>query len=93
MATGADAEYDRVVLAHFEPIFAAWRAVVARAQDRGELAAGVDPDTVVSALAAPLLVTPLLFHRRATSAEVRRLADLVAAGARALSDDGQGRSA
>jgi len=49
MATGADAEYDRVVLAHYEPIFAAWRAVVTRAQDRDELDAGVDPDTVVMA--------------------------------------------
>ena len=88
MATGADAEYDRVVLAHYEPIFAAWRAVVTRAQQRGELEAGVDPDTVVMAIAAPMVVTPLLFHRAVGAGAVRRLADLVAAGAR-----GQGASA
>jgi len=82
MATGADAEYDRVVLAHYEPIFAAWRAVVTRAQDRDELDAGVDPDTVVMALASPMLVAPLLFHRTVGAGTVRRLADLVAAGAR-----------
>ena len=79
---GADAEYHRVVLAHYEPIFAAWRAVVTRAQDRGELDAAVDPDTVVMALASPMLVPPLLFHRTVGAGTVRRLADLVAAGAR-----------
>ena len=55
---------------------------------RGELDAGVDPDTVVMALASPMLVTPLLFHRAVGAGAVRRLADLVAAGAR-----GQGASA
>jgi AcrR family transcriptional regulator len=80
MASGSAPDFDALVLETFEPVFVAWRALVERARDRGEVRAGVDSDTVLLSLASPLLVMPLLFHRTPTPTEVRRIADLVYAG-------------
>ena len=83
MARGDDPEYERIVLQHYAPLFEAWRAVVERARERGELAVAVDADAVVLALVSPLLLVPLLFHRTLTTGEVERHAGLVIAATRA----------
>src|SRR4051794_2877679 len=80
MASGSAPDFDALVLETFEPVFAAWRALVDRARQRGDVRADVDPDTVLLSLASPLLVIPLLFHRKPSAAEARRIADLVYAG-------------
>ena len=80
MASGSAPDFDAIVLERFGPVFDAWRAMVERARGRGEVRADVDADTILYALASPLLSIPLVFHRRPTRTEVTRLADLVIAG-------------
>ena len=80
MAAGDAPDFDAIVLDRFAPVFDAWRSMVERARARGELRADVDADTVLLALASPLLTIPLVFHRTPTRTEVSRLADLVVAG-------------
>ena len=83
MASGQHPDYDALVLEWFEPLFDGWRAMVERAVARREVRPDVDADTVLLMVASPLLMVPLLFHRRLTRAEVVRIADLaVAATAR-----------
>ena len=77
MSSGAHPEFTAAVLDHYGPLFQDWQALVRRAQARGEVAADVDPDTVLLALASPLVVVPLLFRAPLTDADVDRLADLV----------------
>jgi hypothetical protein len=77
MASGAHPEFTDAVLAHYGPLFDDWRALVRRAQVRGEAAADLDPDTVLLAIASPLVVVPLLFRGTLTDGDVDRLADLV----------------
>jgi AcrR family transcriptional regulator len=79
MAGGRHPDYDHAVLRHYAPLFDAWRNVVERARARGELYDGVDADTVILTLVAPLLMVPLLFHRAPTESEVERLAGLLVA--------------
>ena len=79
MAGGRHRAFDETVLRHYEPLFDGWRAMVERARARGELREGVDADTVLMTLASPLLVQPLVFHRRPRDAEVDRIAALVVA--------------
>jgi AcrR family transcriptional regulator len=79
MAGGRHPDYDAVVLEHYAPLFDAWRAVIERARERGELRDGLDADTIILTLVSPLLLVPLLFHRRLTRGEVRRHADLIVA--------------
>jgi AcrR family transcriptional regulator len=80
MATGEAPEFDAFVLEQYEPVFGAWRAMVERARARNEVRADADADAVLLALAAPLVVIPLLFHRTPTDAEVAQLIDVVYAG-------------
>jgi AcrR family transcriptional regulator len=77
MASGSHPDYTAAVLAHYEPLFDGWRAMVARARDRGELADGVDVDAVLLTLASPLVVVPLLFRRPLRSDEVDGIVALV----------------
>lgn len=79
MASGQHPDYDALVLEWFEPLFDGWRAMVERAAVRGEVRADVDADTVLLMVASPLLMVPLLFHRRLTRTEVTRIADLAVA--------------
>jgi AcrR family transcriptional regulator len=83
MASGQHPEYDDLAIEHFAPLFEAWTTVIERARARGELRAGVDADAIVMALASPLLVVPLVFHRALTAAEIRAHVDLLLAGTRA----------
>ena len=80
MASGAAPDFDALVLEQYEPVFDAWRAMVERARARREVRADVDTDAVLLALASPLVVIPLLFHRAPTDAEVGRLVEIVHAG-------------
>jgi AcrR family transcriptional regulator len=80
MATGEAPEFDAFVLEQYEPVFDAWRSMVERARVRSEVRADVDADAVLLALASPLVVIPLLFHRAPTDAEVAQLIDVVYAG-------------
>jgi hypothetical protein len=77
MSSGAHPEFSDAVLDHYGPLFADWQALVRRAQVRGDVAADIDPDTVLLALASPLVVVPLLFRAPLTDDDVGRLADLV----------------
>lgn len=79
MASGQHPDYDALVLEYFEPLFDGWRALVERARERGEVRDDVDADTVMLMVASPLLMVPLLFHRRLTRTEVTRIADLAIA--------------
>jgi AcrR family transcriptional regulator len=80
MASGAAPDFDALVLEVYAPVFDAWRAMVERARDRGELRDDVDVDTVLLALASPMLIVPLLFRATLSPEQVRRVADLVHAG-------------
>ncbi|HVX19079.1 MAG TPA: TetR/AcrR family transcriptional regulator C-terminal ligand-binding domain-containing protein [Acidimicrobiales bacterium] len=85
MANGHDPDFEQLVLEHYAPLFAAWRAVVERARSRGDLAPDLDADAVVLALASPLVLVPLLFHRALRADEVVRHADLIVCAAAAPS--------
>jgi AcrR family transcriptional regulator len=80
MVTGEAPEFDALVLEQYEPVFDAWRSMVERARARNEVRADVDADAVLLALASPLVVVPLLFHRAPTDTEIERLIDVVYAG-------------
>jgi AcrR family transcriptional regulator len=80
MVSGEAPDFDALVLEQFEPVFDAWRAMVERARARNEVRADVDADAVLLALASPLVVIPLLFHRALTDAELEHLIDVVYAG-------------
>jgi AcrR family transcriptional regulator len=79
MASGQHPDFDALVLDYFAPLFDGWRALVERGRARGEVRADVDADTVMLMIASPLLMVPLLFHRRLTRTEVARIADLAIA--------------
>jgi AcrR family transcriptional regulator len=80
MASGAHPEFTDAVLDHYGPLFDDWRALVRRAQARGEAAADADPDAVLLALASPLLLVPLLYRGPLTAGDVDRIAALVLRG-------------
>jgi AcrR family transcriptional regulator len=80
MASGAHPEFTDAVLDHYGPLFDDWRALVRRAQGRGEVAADVDADAVLLALMSPLLLVPLLYGGPLTSGDVDRIAALVLRG-------------
>lgn len=80
MASGRHREYDEIVLTHYLPLFEGWTGVVERARERGEIPATVEADSVILALASPLLMIPLLFHRPPTRREVAGLCRLLLAG-------------
>lgn len=77
MAWGEHPAYTAAVLAHYETLFDDWRAMAARARDRGELADGVDVDATLLTLASPLVVLPLLFRRRVRDEELEHVIALV----------------
>jgi hypothetical protein len=77
MASGAHPEYTATVLDHYQELFDEWRAMVARACARGEVAPDVDADTVLLALASPLLLVPLLFRRSVSRRDVEHLVTLL----------------
>lgn len=77
MASGEHPEFTLAVLAHYQPLFAAWRAMVERAQDRGEVAADLNADAVVTMLTSPLVNTPLLFRRQLSRKALAAHVDLV----------------
>jgi hypothetical protein len=71
-----------MVLEHYSPRFDAWKAVIERAQQRGELRDGLDADSILLALASPLLLGPLLFRMDLTADDLDRHTDLIVAAPR-----------
>jgi AcrR family transcriptional regulator len=82
MASARDAGYNALVLEHYSPLFDAWKAVVERARQRGELRAGLDADSIMLLLASPLVLVPLLFRMDLTDDDLARHADLIVAATR-----------
>ena len=70
MASGAHPDYTSAVLEHYQPLFADWRTMLARAVDRGDIAPNVDFDAILRLLLAPLLLEPLLYRRTLTHREL-----------------------
>jgi AcrR family transcriptional regulator len=70
MASGAHPDYTSAVLEHYQPLFADWRTMLARAVDRGDIAPTVDFDAILRLLLAPLLLEPLLYRRTLTHREL-----------------------
>jgi AcrR family transcriptional regulator len=79
MASGRHRDYDEVVLRYYKPLFAGWTSLVERARLRGEVRDEVDADTVILLLISPLLMAPLVLHRKLSHVEVRDIADLIVA--------------
>lgn len=77
MASGAHPDFNDAVIAHYDELFEDWRVLVRDAQDRGAVRDEVDADTLLLALASPLLLVPLLFRRSIRPTRVDRLAALV----------------
>lgn len=80
MASGDHPEFVAAVLEHYRPFFAAWRAVVARAVERGEVRADLDADTVLLTLTSPFITVPLLFRGRSARPRVDDIVDIVLRG-------------
>jgi len=80
MATGSHPDYTAAVLEHYAAIFDDWRAMLARARDRGEVAPDLDADTILLTLVSPLVVVPLLFRRRLSADEIDAVVELVLRG-------------
>ena len=79
MASGEHPDYNAAVLEHYGPLFVAWRGMVERGRERGEVRADVDADAVLRTLSAPLIVGPLIFRRAVSAAEAAAVADLLIA--------------
>jgi AcrR family transcriptional regulator len=77
IASGAHPEFTRFQLEYYEPTLAAWRQMVRRGIERGEVAVDVDPDTVIALIASPLLTIPLLQRRSPRPDEVIEIGKLV----------------
>lgn len=77
MASGRHDDYTAAVLVAYESVFADWRAMIERAQARGEVAADLDVDVTVLTLVAPFVVVPLLFRMELSGANVDALVDLL----------------
>ena len=77
IASGLHPEFSEVLVDAFEPILEAWRRIVTRGMDRGEVAVDLDTDAVISLIASPLLATTVLARRDPTMAEVEAIARLV----------------
>ena len=80
MATGSHPDYTAAVLEHYAAIFDDWRAMLARARDRGEVAPDLDADTILLTLVSPLVVVPLLLRRRLSADEIDAVVELVLRG-------------
>lgn len=77
IASGLHREFSEVLIDAFEPVLEAWRRVVTRGMDRGEVIVDLDTDAVISLIASPLLVITVLERRDPTQAEVEAIARLV----------------
>jgi AcrR family transcriptional regulator len=82
MASGRHPDYNAMVLEHYSPLFDAWKAVIERAQQRGELRDGLDADSILLLLASPLVLVPLLFRMDLNDDDLDRHADLIVAATR-----------
>jgi AcrR family transcriptional regulator len=77
IASGQHREISDLLIDAFEPVLAAWRQVIARGVDRGEVLDDLDIDTVIKLVASPLLVITVLERRDPTHAEVEAIGRLV----------------
>ncbi len=77
IASGLHPELSEFLLDYFDPIVDAWRAIVERGIERGEVHPDVDPESVLFLIASPLIVITVLQRRAPTAAEVAELGKLV----------------
>ena len=80
MASGDHPEFVATVLEHYQPFFAAWRGVVARAVTRGEIRDDTDAGSVLLTLASPFITMPLLFRATTSAAQLDHIVDIVVRG-------------
>ncbi|MBM7229702.1 MULTISPECIES: TetR-like C-terminal domain-containing protein [Dietzia] len=83
MAGGQHPEFNQTVLDLWRPAMESWHRLVHVAAERGEVAEGLDPRTVVDTLLAPIIFTPLAMRRPMDAPEVDALVDLLLSGSRA----------
>ena len=77
MAAARDRELTDAITRHWKPLVEAMEAIVARAVDRGELAADADPRVFVDLLTGPLLTHTLLLHEQLDEDYLERLVTAV----------------
>ena len=82
LATRSHPELADVVTARYQPALDAWRQMASLASARGDLNPDLDPDTVVTTLVAPLLLTPLMSGRPLPPDAVDRVVDVILAATR-----------
>lgn len=77
IASGLHPEFSEILVDAFEPILEAWRRIVMRGMDRGEVVVDLDTNAVILLIASPLLAITVLARRDPTKAEVEAIAHLV----------------
>lgn len=80
MAGGQHPEFNQTVLEQWRPAMESWHRLVHVAAERGEVAEGVNPRTVVDTLLVPIVFTPLAMRRPMDRSEVDALVDLLLTG-------------
>lgn len=77
MVSGLHPDFNKAVVAHYEPIMSGWHMMLERAVARGEAGNTHQAETVINALISPLFLAPLTFGEPAGTQTVDRLTDLV----------------
>jgi AcrR family transcriptional regulator len=77
MAGRRNPELAKLVLEHFEPVLESWYGMVERGVERGEVAPDCDVRAVVNMFVSPLILSPLLLHRRPTEEELDAFVTLI----------------
>lgn len=83
MAGGQHPEFNQTVLDQWRPAIESWHRLVHVGAERGEVAEGLDPRTMIDTLLVPIVFTPLAMRRPMDTSEVDALVDLLLTGARA----------
>ena len=69
--------FNSLVISEWEPAMSAWRAIVQRAINRGEVDNAHDPATVINTLLGPVFLAPLMLGQSMHPAEADKLVDLL----------------
>lgn len=77
MASGLYPAFSEVSLDFYQPLVAAWRHIVERGIDRGEVSRDVAPQVVLALMLSPLLAITLIERRSPTAEEIREFGKLV----------------
>jgi len=80
LASGLHPDFNAFIDDYYAPIVRAWRAMVGRGIERGEVRPDTDPDAVIAILGSPLLVITVLQGRTPTARECAEIGRLVIRG-------------